>query len=111
MSRGLPGGKLLHQYNKSQLSLIVLDDENELFVLNGQLWVEVIITTFLYAVLTVRVLTARNNDMKLVETRTVHFARIKSSFSFEGINKLGTRVSNFVTCLPPEIPRDIAFIP
>ena len=40
-------------------------------------WVEVIIITFLYAVLTVRVLTASNNDMKLVETRTVHFARIK----------------------------------
>ena len=72
---------------------------------------EEIIVTFLYAVATVRVLTASNNDMKLVETRTVHSARIKLSFSFEGINKLRTRVSNFVTCLPPEIPRDIAFIP
>ena len=71
---------------------------------------EVIIITFLYAVLTVGVLTASNNDMKLVETRTVHFARIKLSFCFEGINKLLV-LANFITCLPPEIPRDIAFIP
>ena len=68
-----------------------------------------IIITFLYAVLTVGVLTASNNDMKLVETRTVYFARIKLSFCFEGINKLLV-LSNFITCLPPEIPRDIAFI-
>ena len=73
-------------------------------------WVEVIIITFLCAVLTVRVLTASNNDIKLVETRTVHFARIKLSFCFEGINKLPV-LANFITCLPPEIPRDIAFIP
>ena len=82
----------------------------ELFISGGKLWVQVIIITFLYAVLTVGVLTASNNDMKLVETRTVHFARIKLSFGFEGINE-PLVLANFVTCLPPEIPRDIAFIP
>ena len=42
---------------------------------NGRLWVEVIIVYFLDAVATVEVLTAASNDdVKLVETRTVHFA-------------------------------------
>ena len=82
----------------------------ELFISGGKLWVQVIIITFLYAVVTVRVLTASNNDIKLVETWTVHFARIKLSFGFEGINE-PLVLANFVTCLPPEIPRDIAFIP
>ena len=82
----------------------------ELFISSGKLWVQVIIITFLYAVVTVRVLTASNNDIQLVETRTVHFARIKFSFRFEGINKLLV-LANFIACLPPEIPHDIAFIP
>ena len=79
-------------------------------MLNGQLWVEVIIITFLYAVVTAGVLTASKNDVQPVETRTVHLARLKSSFRFEGRNKLLV-LANFITCLPPEIPRDIAFIP
>ena len=37
---------------------------------------EVIIVSFLHAVGTVVVLTARNTDVKLVETRTEHFARL-----------------------------------
>ena len=42
---------------------------------NGRLWVEVIIIYFLDAVATVDVLTAASNDdLNLVETRTVHFA-------------------------------------
>jgi len=36
--------------------------------------VEVIIVTFLNAVLTVDVLTASNNDVIFAETQTVHFA-------------------------------------
>ena len=36
---------------------------------------EVIIVTFLDTVAIVDVLTANNNDVKLVETRTVHLAR------------------------------------
>ena len=46
-----------------------------------------IIVTFLDVLATVNVLTARNNDLKLPETRTVHFARLKSSFRFGKINK------------------------
>ena len=42
---------------------------------NGKLWVEMIIVTVLDAIATVNVLTACNNDVKPVETRTVpHFA-------------------------------------
>ena len=42
---------------------------------NGKLWVEMIIVTVLDAIATVNVLTASNNDVKPVETRTVpHFA-------------------------------------
>ena len=37
---------------------------------------EVIIVTFLEAVASESVLTACNNDVKLSETRTVHFARL-----------------------------------
>ena len=44
--------------------------------------------TFLDAVATVDVLTGSNDDVKLVETRTVHFARLKISTCFERINKL-----------------------
>ena len=45
--------------------------------------------TFLDALATVDVpVPASNNDVDLVETRTVHFARPKSSSRFEGANKL-----------------------
>ena len=54
---------------------------------NGKLWVEVIIV-FLDAVAAVDVLTAGNNDVKLVETRTVQIARLESSSRFDRINKL-----------------------
>ena len=62
--------------------------------------------SFLYAVAAVGVLTASNNDIKLVETRNVHFAQIKSLIRFEGINKLIV-LANQIT----KMPRDIAFIP
>jgi len=44
--------------------------------------------TFLDALATADVLPASNNDVELVETRTVHFARPKSSSRFERTNKL-----------------------
>ena len=53
---------------------------------NCKLLVEVIIVTFLDAIPTVDVLTASNNEVKLVESQTVHSARLKSSSSFEKRN-------------------------
>ena len=47
-----------------------------------------IIVTFLDAVATVDILRASDSDLKLVETRTVHFSRLKSLFRFEQMNKL-----------------------
>ena len=49
-----------------------------------------------------------------METWTVYFANVKLPYHFEKINKLDTRLlelRHFITCLPPEIPRDISFIP
>ena len=48
----------------------------------------VIIVTFFDVAAGVDTLTASNNDGKLVETRTVNFAKLKSSSRFERINKL-----------------------
>ena len=48
------------------------------------------------------VLTANNNNVKLVETRTVHFARLKLSNCFNRPRLLV--LANFNTCFPPEIP-------
>ena len=42
---------------------------------NGKLWVEaMIVTLFLDAVITADILTSSNNNVKICETRTVHFA-------------------------------------
>ena len=101
MSRGFPGGKLLHQYNKSQPSFFILDDKKWGIVGGSDHYY-----FFCIAVATVGVLTASNNDIKLVETRTVHFAKIKSLFRLEGISKLIV-LPNRIT----KIPRNIAFIP
>ena len=49
----------------------------------GKLLEEVIIFTFLDRVATVDVLTASNTGVKVVGTRTVHFAGLKLSPSFE----------------------------
>ena len=54
---------------------------------------EVIIVSFLNAVATVDVLSGRNTDVKLEETRTIHFARLRSSPCFEKINKLDRNYS------------------
>ena len=56
-----------------------------------------------------------SNDVKLVETWTVYFANVNLPYRFEKIYKQ-TRprllvLRHFITCLPPEIPRDISFIP
>ena len=55
---------------------------------------EVIIATFLDVVAALGVLTASNDDIKLVETRTND-----------------CEITRIVTCLPAEITRDIACIP
>ena len=49
-----------------------------------------IIVSFLDAVVTVDVLTAIKDGVKTskFEIRTVHFARVKSSYRFDRINKL-----------------------
>ena len=47
-----------------------------------------IIFFLLDAAATVDVLTASNDDVKLVEARTVHFSSLKLSSPFEKINKL-----------------------
>ena len=88
--RGLKSEKIW-QFKKLQSSLFILGNRKwRTFHLkddNGKLWVEVIIVTFLDVSATVDVLTARNNDLKLPETRTVRFARLKLSFCFGKINK------------------------
>ena len=86
-----PKSEKICQFKKLQFSLFILGNRKcwtfHLKDGNGKLWVEVIIVTFLDVLATVDVLTARNNDVKLAETRTVHFARLKSSFCFGKINK------------------------
>ena len=55
--------------------MFTLDNrKKERFII--KLWVEVIIVTSLDAVATVDILTANNNDVNLVETRNVLFARL-----------------------------------
>ena len=49
---------------------------------------EVIIVSSMDAAATKDVHSVSNNDVKLVETRTEHFARLKSSSRFDRINKL-----------------------
>ena len=55
------------------------------------------------------VLTANNNNVKLVETPTVHFACLKLSNCFNRLRLLV--LASFNTSFPPEIPSDNAFIP
>ena len=54
--------------------LLSTTEKKERFII--KLWVEVIIVTSLDAVATVDILTANNNDVNLVETRNVLFARL-----------------------------------
>ena len=71
---------------------------------------EVILVNFLDTVATIDVPTANNNDVKPVETRTVHFAWLLNGCLdlLEQTNTTATtRVGkDFITCLPPEILRD-----
>ena len=66
------------QCKKSRSRFFILDNRKwTTFYIkddNGKLWVEVIIFTFLDAVATVDVLTARKGDVNFVETQIVHFA-------------------------------------
>ena len=85
------------QYKKSRLCLLILDNrKRRTFYLkdnNGKLWVDVIVVIFFNAVGTVDVLTASNDDVKLVETWTVYFANVKLPYRFEKINKLDRNYS------------------
>ena len=60
------------QYKKSRLCLFILDNrKRRTFYLkdnNGKLWVDAIVVIFFIAVGTVDILTAGNNDVKLVKT-------------------------------------------
>ena len=76
---------------------------------------EVVIDTFLYTVATADVLAESDYDVNLVETQVrVHFAQLESSSSFLEEKKQNRPrflvLANFITCLPPEIPRVNAFI-
>ena len=78
---------------------------------------EVIIVTFLEEVATVDVLTANNNDVSLVKTRTVQFARLLNRrllVLFEQTHSTAIYLHvlvHYISCSSPEIPRDIALIP
>ena len=82
MLRGFSGGKQVINFsntrNRGQSSLFILDNRKWItFYIkddNGNLWVEVIIFTFLDAVAALDVLTTSSNDVNFVETQTVHFA-------------------------------------
>ena len=68
---------------------------------------------FLYAVVTVNDLMANSNDVNLAKIRYVHFSLLRNCRRKE---EKETRprllvLANIITCLPPEMPRDIAFIP
>ena len=64
----------------------------------------------LKAVATVDVFTpAIKNDVKHVETRTVHFSIPKSSFRFE--SDYSYCIGKFYHLFPPGISPDVAFIP
>ena len=77
---------------------------------------EVIIVSFLDAVVTVDVLATSNTDIKLVESLTLYILLdlhlrlvLKESTNFTAITRI--RIENFITCLLPEMPREISFIP
>ena len=60
--------------------------------------------SWMHAVATADVLKADNNDVELVETRSVHFARLKSSSRSDRLNRPRLLVlQNFITCLSPEV--------
>ena len=97
MSRCSSGDKqviIFLQYKKSRSSLFILDNRKwtTFFIKddNDNLWVEVIIVTFFNAVTTVDVLTANNNNVNRTLCMT-----IKSSFRFEGINKVYSDFSHW----------------
>ena len=82
---------------------------------NGKLWVDAIVVIFFIAVGTVDVLTASNNDVKLT-SRNLNciFCKSKIALSFWEDKQTRPRLlvlRHFITCLPPEIPPEISFIP
>ena len=78
-----------------------------------KLWVKVIMAhTFLDAVKNADVLTASNNDVKLVDDSSCKFAWLKSSsyWASKETRPRLTLLANFTTYLPREIPGDITFM-
>ena len=76
------------------LVLFYITGNEELFIL------KTIMGNFIYKfifldtiVVTIDVLTARNNDVKHVEARTVHFASLKLLFCLERIHKIDCHYS------------------
>ena len=68
---------------------------------------------YLVTVVTVNDLMSNSNDVNLAKIRYVHFSLLRNCRRKE---EKETRprllvLANFITCLPPEMPRDIAFIP
>ena len=115
--RGQTSDKI-SQYKNSRSRLFILDNKKwTTFYIkddNGKLWVEVIIFTVLDTVATVDVLTASNNDVSFVETQTVHSAwplnrRFVLSWKNRQSRPRFPALAPFAC--PPEIHRDIAFIP
>ena len=105
------------RYKKLRSSLFILNKRKwnnfSSIDASGKLWVKVIMAnTFLDAVTNADVLTASNNDVKLVDDLSCKFAWLKSSPYWESKETRPrlTVLANFTTYLAPEIPGDITFI-
>ena len=109
--RGQVSGNVC-RYKKLRSSLFNLDKRKWIDA-SRKLWVKVIMAnTFLDAVTNADVLTASNNDVKLVDDSSCKFAWLKSSSHWESKETRPrlTLLANFTTYFPPEIPGDITFI-
>ena len=94
-------------YNKKWKTFDLKDD-------NGKLWVERIIFTFLNAVATLDVVRASEKRHKTSQNPTRKFCMTNIVVSFWENKQTRTWLLvliSFITCLAPEIQRDIPFIP
>ena len=78
--------------NQQKMKNIYLKEDN------GKLWVEVIIDTLLIPFRSSMSSQQAINEVKLVESQTVHFARLKSSSRFEKINRNSTAITLSLVC-------------
>ena len=97
------------------------ESQSSLFILDNRKWTTFYTKVmggsdhcyFFNVVATADVLTASNNDVNFVETQTIHFAWLLIVVSFWENKQTRLRflaLANFIFCLPPQIPREIAFI-